>query len=503
MKIKLYSGFRKKPNSTKIPDSTVTEKELDGYLREPCSVVSPVFKIKRPVLDFVPDVYNYAYIPLMGRYYFIKDWVWQEGLWECHCNIDVLGTWKTNIGGMTAYVERCVRNASAQDDTEYWNRYAIDKMYPTTTEFTIEQTAITPGWITSTPENGCFILGVFGGEANNIGTAVTYWALTKAQMGSFMSYLLSDTFFDNAGFGLLTTEPLSRNMAKALMNPLQYIASCMWFPFSASDVRTGSARNIQIGPYQLASGSGPQGYYLGGSATYSYDFDVTVPRHPQYILRGWYLMYPPFSKYSLILPPFGTMPVDITYIEVGDKLNCNVLVDCITGKARLYLGAKDQYDSHLLKNRFYETSTQFGVPIQIAQVANDAMKANTSIISAVTNNLGAAWSTFSGQYGSAIHQTGMWISSVGDAVEAQFPQIISEGVNGSFSAFQGSPTLTARFAHIVDENFEEIGRPLCAMRQINTLSGFIKCAEVSVEFPCLDDEEILITKHMTTGFFFE
>ena len=506
MDIKLYS-FKKRVNSTKAPvvsgEHPTSATTLTGYLREPSSVINPIFKIKRIANDASPDLYNYAYIPEFRRFYFINDWVWVDGLWECHCNVDVLASWKSSIANISAYVERCAGNLDPSSGVADWDGSIIDKLYPTTTDFDIEQTAISPGWMTSTPDTGCFILGVFGGEANNIGTAVTYWALTKSQMGSFMSYLLSDTFFDNAGFGALTTEPLSRNMAKALMNPIQYIASCMWFPFSATNVRTGSQRNIQIGPYQLASGSGPQGYYLGGSATYSYDFDVTVPIHPQSASRGKYLLYPPFSKYSLILPPFGTMPIDISYFEVGDKLNCNVLVDCITGKARLYLGAKDGSNSLLLKNRFYETSTQFGVPIQIAQVANDAMKSTTSIISAVTNNLGAAYSTFKGQYGSAIQQTGMWLSSVADAVEAQFPQIISEGVNGSFASFIGSPTLTARFAVIVDENRTELGRPLCTFRTISTLSGFIKCADVDIEFYCLDDEEKMIKSHLTNGFFFE
>lgn len=507
MDIKLYS-FRKRVNSTKAPivygsDPTVGI-TLSGYLREPSSLINPIFKIKRFDNDASPDWFNYAYIPEFRRFYFITDWLWADGLWECHCKCDVLASWKSSIANIDAYVERCAGNADSTSIIPDWDGSIIDKMYPTTTNFDIEQTAVTPGWITYTPETGCFILGVFGGEANTIGTAVNYWALNKTQMGSFMSYLLSDTFFDNAGFGALTTEPLSRNMAKALMNPIQYISSCMWFPFSADSVRTGSSRNIQIGPYQLASGSGPQGYYLGGAATYSsYDFDVDIPIHPQAASRGKYLMYAPYSQYSLILPPFGTMPIDISYFEVGDKLNCDVIVDCITGKARLYLGAKDGQNSLLLKNRFYETSTQFGVPIQIAQVANDAMRGNSSIISAVTNNLGAAWSTFSGQYGAGIQQTGMWISSIGDAVEAQFPQIISEGVNGSFSAFRGSPTLTARFAVVIDENRTELGRPLCAVRRISSLSGYIQCAEVDIEISCLDDEEKMIKQFMTTGFFFE
>ena len=504
MHIFLYSGFQKKPNSTKIPDSSVTKLDLTGYLKEPSSMVNPVFNIKRPVLDFVPNVYNYAYIPSATRYYFITDWIWNDGLWECHCKEDVLASWKAHIGTTSAYVERCAGNASAQDSTPDWDGTIVDKLYPTTTDFTIQETRLSAllNWDITNVEDGCFILGVFGGESNNMGTAVNYWALTKAQMGAFMSYLLSDSFFDNAGFGAITTELLTRNMAKALMNPLQYVVSCMWFPFSPSSVATGSARNIQIGPYNLSSGSGPQGKFLGGTASYTYNVNVSImPEHPQASSRGSYLKYAPYSAYTLILPPFGTIPIDYSYFdETADELNINIIVDCITGKARLYLGA---HGDGLNLRRFFETSAQFGVPIQLAQVANDNMRSNSSIISAVTNNLGAAWSSYSGQVGSAIHQTGMWITSIGDAIEANFPQILTQGINGSFSSFKGEPMIIGRFSNLINENRSELGRPLCAIRTLNTLAGFIKCGEVHIDYGCLEEEEKQIQSFLTTGFFME
>ena len=512
MQIKLYS-FQKRNNSTKSPvvsgSGATPALTLTGYLRQPSSVINPVFQIKRIENDASPDLYNYAYIPAFRRFYFITDWIWVDGLWECHCNDDVLASWKSQIANIDAYIERCAGNADPQDITRDWDGAIIDRMYPAKTDFDCEETYINVEWNYSNINDGCYVLGVFGGQANSIGSAVNYWALTSTQMGNFMSYLLGDSFFDNAGFGLGTTEVLTRNMAKALMNPLQYIASCMWFPFPSSYISGGTSRNIQIGPYQLASGTGPQGVYLGATGTHIYDFDVDVPIHPQATTRGKYLMYPPFSKYSLILPPFGTMPIDYSFFEVGDKLNVNVMVDCVTGKARLYLGAKDYYDQSLLKKRFYETSTQFGVPIQIAQVANDFISATTSFINANTSAhagamqvMGATQGGIAGLTG-AVHETGMMLNSIANAVESTFPQLVSHGINGSFSSFRGTPVLLGRFAVVVDENRAEIGRPLCAIRRISSLSGYIKCADVHVEFYCLADEERKIKEFMTSGFFFE
>ena len=87
--------------------------------------------------------------------------------------------------------ERCAGNASAQDSTPDWDGTIVDKLYPTTTDFTIQETRLSAllNWDITNVEDGCFILGVFGGEANNMGTAVNYWALTKAQICDIINML--------------------------------------------------------------------------------------------------------------------------------------------------------------------------------------------------------------------------------------------------------------------------------------------------------------------------
>lgn len=512
MHIFLYSGFRKRPNSTKIPDSSVTYKDLEGYLREPCSVVTPVFNIKRPILDFVPNVYNYAYIPNMNRYFFIRDWIWNDGLWECHCEEDVLASWRSSIGNTEAYIERCSHNFNQQSSVPEYDGSIIDKTYPVKTDFQTEQWSITSPFSGVTVDNGCFVLGVFGGSATNAGTAVDYWALTPAQMARVSSYLLSDPYFENAGFTNLT-QPITIGLAKSLVNPIQYITSCMWFPFSATSIASGSATTIKIGPYNLDASQGPQGYHLGASATAHYTIDVTVPVHPQAATRGDYLRYNPFSRYSLLFPPFGTMPIDIAYYAPNDVLEIDIVIDCITGKARMCLRFKSSDSSSLIRKYFYETSSQFGVPIQLAQVANDAMRAVTSVINATTTAIAGAMDVMGATQGGiaglsgAVHETGLHLNSIANAVESMFPQLITQGVTGSFSAFSSYnsvyPALTARFGIVVDENREEWGRPLCQIRYINTFAGFVKCGDIHVDFGCLAEENRMIENFLMSGFFYE
>ena len=276
----------------------------------------------------------------------------------------------------------------------------------------------------------------------------------------------------------------------------------MWFPASTTKVGGSStATRIKIGPY-TSDPNAPYGYRIGGVAKFHYNYFVTMPYHPDAATRGVYLNYTPFTRYTLILPPFGTIPIDPAYFEVLDRLNINVCVDVVTGKARLYLTsyASDEVTERF---RFFETSTQFGVPIQIAQVASDTIKGFTSTINAVTGNLASAMAFSGGNYGSSIAGTGGWMGSIFNAIEAFFPQLMSQGINGSFAAFDGQPILYARFAKIVNQNATEWGWPLCATRRINTLAGYVKCGDAHLEISAFDSERKTAENYMLSGFFYE
>lgn len=518
MQIKLYN-FSKKLNSTSVPDDssqTLYIVTCTGSLKEPCSVLYPQVTIERveyplenPPTQWCPYNLNYCYIPKFNRYYFVTDWKWNDGVWVFSANVDVLATYKSSIGALNAYVERCAGNASIENPNPDWDGAIMDKMYPATTDLDIEETYISVSWNYADISDGCYVLGVFGSASSEIGTAVDYWVLTKNQMNAFMGYLLSDQFIEGYGYSSTST-PISLGVAKSLINPIQYITSCTWYPCSYTKIKTGNEVPIKIGSHDVPSSSDPlyqyypKGYKMKASARYEEEYDVTVPIHPQASTRGKYLMYPPFSKYTLILPPFGTMPIDISYFEVGDQLNINVCVDCVTGKARLYLGVTTPGVIVLNKRRFYETSTQFGVPIEIAQIAHDTIKTATTIVSAVGENLSASWSAFTWNFGAASTQTAGWINSIMNAVQASYPQVIAEGINGSFASYTGTPALMGRFAVVIDENREELGRPLCAKRYIRELAGYVKLAEVEIDFPqTFEEEKKTITSMLLGGFFYE
>lgn len=495
MQINFFSGFTKRVNSTKVPLVTDATRTLTGYLKEPCSIMKPVIKIERPQSDAAPYSYSYAYIGDFARWYFVSDWVWVDGVWECHMTEDVLASFKTDIGNTSAYVERSASN---------YNGEIIDKVYPATTGFSTNVVNLTSGWYGVAPSGGCFVVGIISRastySATMVGGAVSYYVMTTTQMKSLLNYLLADSFLDDAGFpsNFTPVQQLSHDVAKAFVNPIQYIASCMWFPCSASDLSDNVNRDIQIGYYDVG-GNHAQGKNLTVVDLVKY-VSGQIPVHPQAPDRGKYLNYTPYTRLTMYVPPFGAIPIDPSYCEIGSYLHCPVHIDPITGKAIMRVVLWEN-SSHTGNNAIVcERTAMLGVPIQLAQMTPDIIGGVQTAMQAAAN-IGTAMATgvpLAGDLAAV-----MSLPTIGNAVNHLMPQVDSQGVNGSFVAMAMPPNLTAIHLAVVDEDNTEMGKPLCEVKTINTLSGYIKCGEATVDFACFDDEKKSILNYMTGGFFWE
>ena len=134
-----------------------------------------------------------------------------------------------------------------------------------------------------------------------------------------------------------------------------------------------------------------------------------------------------------------------------------------------------------------------GVPIQIAQIMVDTgnlIGAGAGLIGGIVSSIGEAMSN-------SVFKT------VGNALSGFGTKVNSVGANGSFISQILTPTLVSKFVYLVEEDKEELGRPLCQSRQINTLSGYIKCTNTDHEFSCTADERSMINSYMKDGFFYE
>ena len=477
MQVAFYSNFSKRINSTKRPTGASTA-TLTGKLRNDCSMSSPVIEFKLSG-DSAP-LYTYAYIQAFARYYFVSDWVRVEGLWQCHLTEDVLGTWRPYIGNTNAYIDR---SASESDGN------IIDTLYPTKVNADIFCDTLSFAFYQPNTE-GCFLLGVI--DSNNdtegqLGGAVTYYILTPAQIKTFMNYLQSDTFLSDIGFPSVQTitSQMDQTLARAFVKPIDYIVTCIWYPFPYTSFQTQGLKQIKVG-YWAISTSIASGYLLHHGAVIN-TTHVNLRQHPD-IIRGNYVNFAPYTRIDVNIQPFGNIPIDTSFRARGNYMHFEVSMDSINGKALLRITINDS--PTVIGNDYVaEASAVLGVPIQLAQVQGDYLSALTEGAQAVGNVLGLL--------------TGDTVGHVANAIGALAPQVRTTGVDGSKLFTIIPPIIRYQFMPLMDEDNEELGRPLRAKRVINTLSGYVKCFEVTVDYPCFDSEKEQIHSYLMDGFFWE
>ena len=495
MTINLYSGFTKRINSTKVPSGSALT--LSGNLKEPCSIENPVIPFE---FNSSPAAYTYAFIQEFGRYYFIDDWTWNNGLWEASFREDYLASWKTAIGDTFAYIDRCSNTFDGD---------IVDTEYIAKTNFDNRRTFLNSPFYVPSNTSGCYIVGIVNGDstlASQLGGSVTYYALEDYQMRALMAYLLSTSFLDDVGFPSVQsiTQQLSQDTAKAFINPFQYIVSCVFYPLPVSSFASGNNVDIRVG-YWTIQQSVATGKLLTELAPV---FNVTgqLTQHPQAATRGNYLNFSPFTKVSFTIPPFGSFPIDLSYRTKGDHVLCKIYLDTITGKAQLFAYLND--GGQIVPsddNPVYEATAVLGVPIQLAQINVDYISALPHIGEAIGAAAGGAVQGFitGGFGGAAAGAIGSALPSIASAITCLSPQVTTKGVDGSILYIYLQPRINTTFSLLVDEDNAEIGRPLRQIKKINTIPGYIKCFEVTIDYSCFATEKEAILNFMYSGFFYE
>ena len=91
---------------------------------------------------------------------------------------------------------------------------------------------------------------------------------------------------------------------------------------------------------------------------------------------------------------------------------------------------------------------------------------------------------------------------IGDYLQSKFPVISSLGSNGN-TAFFNQFAIIAEFIEIVDEDLADRGRPLCQVKTISSLSGYLECINPDPQIACSESELSEIIGYMTRGFYYE
>ena len=458
-----FWSFTKKVNSTAQPSGTAGL-SASCYLKDATSIIKPVIELKS---SDTPIGYNYAQISAFNRYYFIDDITWNAGVWEVSMHCDVLASYKSTIGSTSGYVLRAA-NASNGD--------IIDELYPATTAVNTEirYSAYSTGWSNTMSigytdwSAGDFVVGVQGTGAGSV-NGVIYYALDASDFVT-----LINNFYANSG-----NTAWWGNLEKGVVNSLakldDFITSIRWYPYPL--IYSLTSNRIYLGSWDTSVNA------FNLEDTRPCSREVTIMRHPQAATRGAYLNYAPYSRYEIVDPLVGVIPVSSDIAKVINTIKCTVTPDYTTGQAKYELTTAGDVV-------FYTTYINFAVDIHLTGTNVNLGKIAGSMTS-------AAASFASGNFLGA----GVGLASaIGEGIG-------TPGSNQSSGGFvqygNGNFMLRGYFKPIVNEDITNKGRPYCTWTNPQTLSGYMIIDNPHVATAGTAAENDQINAYLAEGFYYE
>jgi len=462
--VRLWS-FNKRTNSTKHP-LTDDATNYSCNVKNGTSIYRPKIELNLGMSED-PSQYNYARIPAFNRYYYIDEWVYDNGLWIATMHTDVLATFKTEIGNSDLYVLR----ASAEKDGRI-----VDNLYPCKVNCNFDSTVLAYPYTA-----GCYVVGVVSG-LGGFGS-ITYYVLDQTNLTKLVKALVEDVVDTANGFNL---SDASFALQQSVVDPIQYIKSCVWIPFDASDITTiPITLALEVYGWKFPDVSGRLMVGVKTQKTYTF----TTVKHPDTAARGNYVNSAPYTHATLNFAPFGTVEIDTTVICDVSQITVNLDVDTLTGQGILRVFA-----NNILLN---ELKTQVGVPIQLSQITRDYLGAAQS---AIGGTAGAVGDIMEGNIARAVSSVA---NGIGNSIRALVPRAQTIGSNGCFTNVQYQPRLDFQFFRPAEDDNSHNGRPLCKIRKPANLGGYMLIQDGDVGSVGFQQENDEIRSQLESGFYYE
>ena len=471
--VSLYS-FTKRENSTKRPSSGASN--YNCVLIDDTSLLNPTFKLD---IGSNPIGKNFAYVADFDRYYFITDISSYHDFWFISCTCDVLATYRNQIAAETHYV---VRTSGGYDG------YIVDNFYPTKADARqIKQVASNPfSW----NQGHSYVVGIIGyaPNASKQTGSVTYYHMNEGCLRAFINYLMSNI---TSWSGIDITD-YDAGIQKALINPMQYIVSCIAVPVSPPSTLMAS---IRFGYYEWTCSAG-YCVALGVADAYVHETaEIVVTKHPQANERGQYLNGAPYMQHILHFSPFSDIPLDPALLFGVDSIVCDLLYDLIKGLVRMIVKPKGDLSNRVL----YNGSTQIGVNINISQIVKDVTGYTNAVANTVIDTVKGYFSLdpFAAAKGA--------FNGIESSTKLKYPTVSGLGDGGSFLPMFDSDGfyLLSTYYLLVDENLLEVGRPFCKPKKISELSGYIQCSMADCTISGTFEEAQKVNDYLNNGFFYE
>ena len=455
--------FAKNIESTAQPDTTLWP-EYDVVFKNGADISNPQITISATYAD-VQNA-NYAY--MLGRYYWItaKN-LFRENYIILQLKVDVLATYKTEIGSSSLYI---LRASAASDGT------IRDSYYPPTASVTTYSDHQDLNSVPGPYDDGYYILNIAGtGTSGNS----TLFQFTPNNFKQLMTELY--TAID----GFSTNDVINNIVKNFGGNPMKLINGAMWFPFPFSDTTAWS--NTYIGswyPGKLGVGTPVPCERIKDPYEELDSVTLTIQKHPQAATRGEYLNLAPYSNYTLFIPGAGAIQLDTTKLVGVNSITISRRTDAFSGQMLVQVGGGGKTLAVL--------TGQWGVPLSLAG------NAPANILTGAISTIGAA---ISGGTAGILGAASAGISTIQDAITGSS---VSTGSGGSgLNIYQRPVEIEGIFFDVTDEDNARNGRPYCKVTTPATLGGFMIAdkGDVVMSGPLPEHEEV--KRYLETGFFYE
>ena len=501
--------FSKNHRSTLQPTISSSSNPVKCKLKSPSSILRPVLEIHiTPASQGSWADANYAYIPDFHRYYYITNTVFNGQLVNLSLAVDHLASWKSAITGSYQYV---LRSTSSYNGTIKDSRYPIKAVNPDHSGTYGTQIA-NPFQPSGQNTLGCFVVGIIQ-KGSPFGT-VSYYAMSQLVFLDFMIKMFNLPTFWQDG------QDLADGLKKAITDPMQYVVSAIWYPYSVNDFVN---RNLVTETYDVTVGYDT--FTLGAKA-YAFNtmlnieftnlITLTIPDHPQAAARGSYMNFEPFSRYYLSFYPFcNLVELDSTMVGGKGSIYCVYTIDLRTGKGICSVCTEyngSSYADWTPRSPIRVLEAQVGVPVPVATIHTEIPSLGEYL-----TNLAIAGADYFGGFNqigkvmaASIEQsTGVDnIPPEGTSAYKAYQRAISEsktgspaepiqmgdmskimsnalamkstceslGTQGTMSMYSRMPVAAwGNFFYAADDNVNKYGRPLCSNTSLSSLSGFVQC----------------------------
>lgn len=401
--IKLYKNIGE--NELVDKSSTVldaTAKTVTGSFREPVDLLNPTVLINLNLSDATK--YNYMYIAIFKRYYFITDVVLKSGstyaaedamgLFEISGHVDVLYSYHSKIEANSAWISRQASNPTP---------YIVDRLMPfqncvyrTYLDFSSDPFKCKYDGSDPNLANKNNVVMVISNNVTE--TAGTYPAITGTapfvQPNPYMDTLTMTrtAYCMNWGKAAKIIEHLnSSQFASAVLKEFfgqtaEAIVSIMVFPFDVKDHYTSGVastlQDVYVVNNKITDGSTPpvadQAYPI--YRNYNAVFDLGTVALSTYE-KGDFRDFEPFTTYEIYLPYVGFVSLDASDLS-GETIGVKYTVDILTGDCQAVVYLYND-DTKILKS----ATGKIGIdcPITNSNAAEIARNGIMSVANAVAS----------------------------------------------------------------------------------------------------------------------